>query len=42
MQRGWVADRRNAPERDAILARIAEFRERYQLLFQRGVGGSGA
>ena len=29
------------PERQAILDDIAEFRERYQLVFQRGMGGSG-
>jgi PAS domain S-box-containing protein len=31
----------DAPERHAILADIDEFRERYQLLFRRGLGGSG-
>ena len=30
-----------APERHAILEDIAEFRERYQLLFQRGLGNLG-
>ena len=30
------------PERHAILADIAEFRERYQQVFQRGSEGSGA
>jgi PAS domain S-box-containing protein len=32
----------DAPERHEILADIAMFRERYQLLFQQGVGGSDA
>jgi PAS domain-containing protein len=32
----------DAPERHEILEDIAEFRQRYQLVFQRGVRGSGA